>query len=174
LQFLVDIKSDAEATYRALHEELRSYEAFLTVTQGGETRPGAVQVVISGNRPRDVMQQQTTRYAGIDGRLTDLGREVPAGLMPLVSDNWLLHFRWLGGGAIPDDERARLGGIVATAHGRGWRVRFWATPDSPGPERETIWLKLLRAGVDYVNTDDLAGLRQFLLRHDPAPSAPSR
>lgn len=28
--------------------------------------------------------------------------------------------------------------------------------------------------ADYIDTDDLAGLRAFLLRHDPAPSVPQR
>jgi hypothetical protein len=63
---------------------------------------------------------------------------------------------------MPADERAELREIVATAHEAGQRVRFWATPDVPGPEREAIWRELLAAGVDHINTDDLAGLETFL------------
>ncbi|MEE3055365.1 MAG: hypothetical protein VYB34_16660, partial [Planctomycetota bacterium] len=36
--------------------------------------------------------------------------------------------------------------------------RFWATPEDPA-----VWKTLLEAGVDLVNTDDLPGLRKFLL-----------
>jgi glycerophosphoryl diester phosphodiesterase len=36
-------------------------------------------------------------------------------------------------------------------------VRFWATPESPA-----VWGELVDAGVDLINTDDLAGLREFL------------
>ncbi len=39
----------------------------------------------------------------------------------------------------------------------GRRVRFWATP-----ERVAIWNELHAAGVDLINTDDLAGLAKFL------------
>ena len=65
---------------------------------------------------------------------------------------------------MPADQRARLREIVATAHADGRRVRFWATPDTPGPARDAIWTALRRAGVDHINTDDLAGLEAFLRR----------
>ncbi|WP_229905659.1 hypothetical protein [Lentzea cavernae] len=34
--------------------------------------------------------------------------------------------------------------------------------------KDAAWRELLTAGVDHVNTDDLAGLRAFLLANDPA------
>ncbi|MGH2349058.1 MAG: phosphatidylinositol-specific phospholipase C/glycerophosphodiester phosphodiesterase family protein [bacterium] len=170
---LIDIKSDAAATYRVLHEQLRGYEQMLTVFTPTATREGAILVVISGNRPREVMQGQEVRYAGYDGRLTDLGTLAASRtFMPLVSDNWLLQFRWGGIGPMPDDERGRLKSLVERAHARGQRVRFWATPDAPGAATDAVWLELLRAGVDYINTDQLDALRQFLLRWDPTPSVP--
>jgi hypothetical protein len=51
---------------------------------------------------------------------------------------------------------------VAAAHGNGYRVRFWATPDQAGEARDAVWTELADAGVDHINTDDLAGLQQFL------------
>lgn len=41
-------------------------------------------------------------------------------------------------------------------------MRFWATPDVAGPARDALWTELVAAGVDYLNTDDLPGLRAFL------------
>ena len=52
------------------------------------------------------------------------------------------------------------------AHANGYRVRFWATPDMPGPARDAIWNELFAAGVDHINTDDLAALKAFLRAHD--------
>ncbi|CAM5609451.1 hypothetical protein SALBM135S_07262 [Streptomyces alboniger] len=86
----------------------------------------------------------------------------PASLIPLISDNWSLNFTWQGTGPIPPAERDKLRGIVFAAHARGQRVRFWATPDLPGPRRDAVWGELLAAGVDHLNTDDLAGLEAFL------------
>lgn len=54
------------------------------------------------------------------------------------------------------------------AHAAGYRVRFWATPDLDTPAREALWRELVAAGVDHINTDDLAGLQEFLLAEDPA------
>ena len=69
-------------------------------------------------------------------------------------------------------ERAELRAVVSTAHGRGQRVRFWATPDIAGPDRDAVWGELLAAGVDHLNTDDLAGLEVFLrARQEAAPAA---
>ncbi|HEV8354186.1 MAG TPA: phosphatidylinositol-specific phospholipase C/glycerophosphodiester phosphodiesterase family protein [bacterium] len=172
-QLLIDIKSDAAATYRALHEQLRGYEPMLTLFTPTATRAGPILVVISGNRPREIMMGQTLRYAGYDGRVTDLGALAASkSFMPLVSDNWALQFRWGGLGPMPDDERGKLKSIIDRAHVRGQRVRFWATPDAPGAATEAVWLELLRAGVDYINTDQLDALREFLLRADATPSVP--
>ena len=72
---------------------------------------------------------------------------------------------------MPDAEREKLHSIVATAHADAQRVRFYATPDQPGPERDAIWKELMAARAD-LNTDDLAGLRSFLLTNDPRPAVP--
>lgn len=38
-------------------------------------------------------------------------------------------------------------------------------PDAPGPAREAVWRELLAADIDHINTDDLAGLEDFLLKY---------
>jgi len=161
-QLLIDIKSDGPSTYAAVDQALQKYRGISTVYIGGRVLKGAVTSVISGNRPLDVLMAQTVRYAGYDGRLTDLHSGMPASLMPLVSDNWTNNFTWNGLGPMPAAERTKLHDIVTTAHQAGYRVRFWATPDMPGAAREALWSELAAAGVDYINTDDLHGLEDFL------------
>jgi hypothetical protein len=166
-QLLIDLKTEGESTYAALDRELRSprYAFLWTRFLFGHVVRGPVTAVVSGNRPRDTMAAQRTRVAFYDGRIADpndLGPGDAASLTPLVSDNWTKLFGWTGIGEMPADERAELRAIVATAHEAGQRVRFWATPDLPGPEREAIWRELVAAGVDHINTDDLAGLEDFL------------
>ncbi|MEO3798724.1 phosphatidylinositol-specific phospholipase C/glycerophosphodiester phosphodiesterase family protein [Nonomuraea sp. B1E8] len=165
LQLLVDIKNNGEATYTELDRVLKAYKRMLTTYHKGKVRPGAVTVVVSGERPRELMAGQERRYAFYDGRMGDLGQGDP-GLIPLISDNWTNHFSWLGEGEMPAAERDKLREIVATAHRDGQRVRFWATPDTAGPARDALWRELVAADVDHINTDDLAGLRDFLREHD--------
>lgn len=162
LQLLIDIKNTGAETYTALDRVLRDYRLMLTTYVRGHVRRGAITAVVSGDRPRELMAGQRVRYAFYDGRMSDLGVGVPASFMPLVSDNWTNVFTWQGVGEMPAAERDRLRLIVRTAHRDGQRVRFWATPDLPGPEREAIWRELVAADVDHINTDDLAGLAGFL------------
>jgi glycerophosphoryl diester phosphodiesterase len=161
LQLLVDIKTEGVSTYAAIDRELRDYERMLT-RFAPRYRPGAVEVVISGNRPLAAMQAQTTRWAGYDGRLGDLDAARDPELMPLVSDNWANHFTWRGTGPFPAAEQAKLLGILERAHANGYRLRFWNTPDAPGAARSVLWSVLYDSGVDHLNTDDLGGLSEFL------------
>nr|WP_311132419.1 phosphatidylinositol-specific phospholipase C/glycerophosphodiester phosphodiesterase family protein [Nonomuraea gerenzanensis] len=165
LQLLVDIKNNGAATYTELDKVLQGYRKLLTSYHKGRVKPGAVTVVISGDRPRELMAAQERRYAFYDGRMADLGQGNPS-LIPLISDNWTNHFTWTGAGEMPAAERDKLRQIVATAHRDGQRVRFWATPDVAGPARDALWRELVAADVDHINTDDLAGLAAFLCAAD--------
>lgn len=160
---LIDFKSDAVSTYRALDRILAEYPDVFTSFGPGGRSDGAVLAIISGNRPYEIMAAQKVRYAGYDGRLSDLNSQAPTDLMPLISDNWTNHFTWRGVGEMPVAERRKLREIVRTAHEKGRRVRFWSTPDNPSRAREALWRELVSAGVDMLNTDDLEGLQQFLL-----------
>ncbi|WP_306215694.1 phosphatidylinositol-specific phospholipase C/glycerophosphodiester phosphodiesterase family protein [Actinoplanes sp. RD1] len=168
LQLLVDIKNTGAATYTELDRVLRSYRSILTTYVRGKVRDAAVTVVVSGDRPRELMAAQRIRYAFYDGRATDLNTGAPASLVPLISDNWTTLFTWQGAGPIPAAERAKLRQFVRDAHRGGQRVRFWATPDVAGPERDAVWRELVAAGVDHLNTDDLAGLEAFLRSYERA------
>ncbi|MFI5677533.1 phosphatidylinositol-specific phospholipase C/glycerophosphodiester phosphodiesterase family protein [Streptomyces cellulosae] len=166
LQLLIDIKTEGSSTYLELDRHLRRHKHLFTTYAHGRVLPGPVTAVISGDRAaRTPMEAQTVRRAFYDGRLADLGTSAPASFVPLISDNWTLNFTWAGVGAFPDAERQKLRGIVGAAHSRGQKVRFWATPDVAGPARDALWAELLAAGVDHLNTDDLAGLEVFLDAH---------
>ncbi|MGX1488800.1 phosphatidylinositol-specific phospholipase C/glycerophosphodiester phosphodiesterase family protein [Streptomyces tendae] len=165
-QLLIDLKTEGSSTYLALDRLLARHQHLFTTYAHGRVHPGPVIAVISGDRAaRPPMEAQTFRRAFYDGRLSDLGTAAPASLIPLISDNWTLNFTWLGSGPFPDAERRKLHALTDAAHSRGQRVRFWATPDTPGPAREALWTELLAAGVDHLNTDDLAGLEAFLDSH---------
>ncbi|MGW0627340.1 phosphatidylinositol-specific phospholipase C/glycerophosphodiester phosphodiesterase family protein [Streptomyces sp. NPDC002758] len=169
LQLLIDIKTEGSSTYLELDRHLQRYKHLFTTYANGRIHPGPVTAVISGDRAARVpMEAQTVRRAFYDGRLSDLGTSAPASFVPLISDNWTLNFTWLGVGPFPDAERQKLRGIIGAAHERGQQVRFWATPDAAGPARDALWTELLAAGIDYFNTDDLAGLEAFLDAHPSA------
>lgn len=163
-QLLIDIKSGGPETWAAVEAELAEHRQFVTRYHKGTVKDRAVEAVISGNRPLADMQAAETRYSFYDGRSTDLGSGLEPELMPLVSENWNRLFTWQGVGEMPAAERERLHAYVEQAHAEGYRVRFWATNDIDSQARENLWTELQLAGVDQINTDDLAGLREFLSR----------
>lgn len=159
LLLLVDIKTEAEATYLALRRVLGRYSDVLTRFAGDRAFDGPVTVVVSGNRPRETMRRQAVRFAAYDGRLDDLERHAadPSAFIPLVSSSWADVSQWRGDGPAPDSVRVRLRDLVERAHSQGRRLRFWATADTP-----SVWRELRAAGVDLIGTDDLGALKQFL------------
>ncbi len=161
LVLLIDIKSDAEATYAVLKQQLESYGDMLTRFEAGEIIEGPVTAIISGNRPRETMLAEDIRWAAYDGRLSDLQNEseIPVSFMPLISSSWMQIARWYGQGTFSDAAREKLLAAVQQAHKEGRKIRFWATSDNP-----RVWEELYSAGVDYLNADDLAGVQAFLLK----------
>jgi hypothetical protein len=130
----------------------------LTVFRAGDTATNAVTVIVSGNRDRSAMANETIRYAALDGRLEDLDSIASNHFIPLVSESWTKVFKWSGAGPMSKDEQQELQRTVRKAHAQGRKIRFWATPD-----QSVVWKELLDAGVDLLNADDLAGLQKFLL-----------
>jgi hypothetical protein len=170
LQLLVDIKSDPVATYERLHQVLSRYRSLVTRFERAATgylvRRTGVTVIVSGNRPRQLMRRQRVRYAALDGRLVDLPSAEHRDLLPIISDDWRRHFSWTGVGSIPVQERKLLRSVVEAAHREGRLVRFWGTPEPPEAAGVAVVSELLAAGVDYINADDLPSLRAFLLGLD--------
>lgn len=157
LTLLVDFKTDGAATYAALAKALQPYEAFLSGLHDGPWQPRQVDVIISGNRPIELVAADKQRLAAIDGRLSDLTGHASAELIPLISDNWTSHFTWRGNGPFPAVQRTRLEFLAKQAHAQHRRLRFWATPDSPA-----FWQELQAANVDVIGTDDLSLLQSHL------------
>lgn len=161
LILLIDIKDDGLSTYKLLDLILNESRDMLCKLSQGAYVPGTVMVIVSGNRPMEYMMQQTQRFAFVDGRMENLTETYPPLLMPLISDRWTRYFSWRGKGDMPEEERVQLRLYVQQAHDRGQLIRFWATPDKAGKEREAVWTELVEAGADLINTDDLVGLRAF-------------
>jgi len=154
---LIDVKTEAEATYAALDKVLARYADILTVTRDGKVERKAVTAVLSGNRASDTVAKQAVGYLGIDGRPDNLDANPPANLYPWISANWTQLFQWNGQGIMPAAEKQKLQALVKRAHDQGRQIRFWSTA-----ENETMWKELLAAGVDYINTDKLEELQRFL------------
>ena len=128
----------------------------LTRYSTNQLKPGAISVILSGNRDAStVLRQSPASLASLDGRLPDLTNGLPATIMPLVSENWQKPFQWRGKGPLPSEESAKLADFVKLAHEQNRRLRFWASPDSP-----EAWQVFRKAGLDWINTDRPAEIQR--------------
>ena len=165
---LIDLKSAWTNTYPALRTVLANYADVLSAFRGNAKRTNAITVILTGDRAPEMFAGEVIRFAAYDGTSDDLASTLPANLIPWISGDWKKQFTWNGHGAIPPGEKSRLTQLVATAHEHGRRVRFWGAPDSAA-----CWAALLAAGVDLINTDDLAGLEKHLNGKTVSPGTSS-
>ena len=162
IYLLLDIKSEGDKTFAVLKPTLRRYGTMLTSWIDDKIHERAVTVILSGNRPIEMVSEERERFVALDGRLDDLENGVSSSLFPVISENWRRLFSWRGEGQIPDPERESLRKIIEKAHANGHKIRFWATDVASPSRRRLVWSELQRYGVDYINTDDLQGLQEYL------------
>ena len=154
---LVDIKEDGNKVYAQLARELRRYRRILTSGDDGSVQTRAITVILSGDRPVDLVRAERTRLMFIDGRLPDLDGGLGRTIAPLVSDDYFDVFHSYASPLSPENH-AKLLSITAKAKAQGQRLRFWGTPD-----KLSCWQEMYEAGVDLINTDKLAELRAYLV-----------
>jgi hypothetical protein len=174
---LIDLKSDFSKIYPVLRNVLEGYSDIVTTFEPTDIKvhhtgkpewsyrsntahKKAVTVVLTGNAQSATLPNEKVRFAGIDGHLDRLPNRKRDDPVLWISENWKSFFHWNGKGTISPEERAKLQGYAEQAHAKGKLIRFWNAP-----ENATFWAEMERDGVDLLNTDDLAGLENFLLSH---------
>ena len=157
---VIDIKSSPKETYLALRPLLEKYRSLLSVVQNGIYKQGRVNIVLTGNRPVDLVSGETNRLVMLDDLLNQPSARLNDHLFSMASCKYSKVLQWTGKGTIPVKEKTGLLKLVKTAHGQGKKVRLWASP-----ENENVWRELLNCGVDYINTDQLARLKTFYDAH---------
>lgn len=156
---MIDIKREGDAFYTALRPVLEeNAEMFCSVDSVGNFVEGPILLFFSGARPMETLpQQEAPRYAFLDGKFEDMGKNIPVSLMPVVSDNYKDFLSWNGEGEMPEEDLVKLRGLIRQAHDEGKLIRFWGAPDTEA------WARLqLAEGVDIVGVDNLQALAGIL------------
>ncbi|NCI48161.1 alkaline phosphatase [Sediminibacterium soli] len=149
LLLLVDIKTETDATLKKLVEVLQQYPAL--------TAAASLKIVVSGNRPQPGQYHNWPEWLLFDG---DPGRSYSDAewkRVGLLSANFARYTKWNGKGRIPEQERKTILALVNDAHTHNRKIRFWNSPDMLNS-----WYGLMDMGVDYLNTDHIDAISQFL------------
>ncbi len=162
ITLVIDIKSKAGRTYRALQKLLEKYKPMLSSCQNGKFIAREVTIVLTGKKPYKNLCCSEDHQVFIDEDFRKVSRDSSSNnLYPLASCKYSHFLKWRGKGELPDAERMKLCAYVSKAHEFGRKVRLWGSP-----ENSAVWKELLSCGVDLINTDKLSELKKFLLTQE--------
>ena len=149
LQLMIDIKTDAVTTLNKLIELLQKYPSLIHCS--------SLQIAISGNRPDPATYASYPSFIGFDGELFKDYNEAALSRIVMMSDDLKKYTQWNGKGNIPAPELSVLQKLVSRSHALKKTVRFWNAPDFIN-----AWYQLIHLQVDYINTDSIKALSDFL------------
>ena len=140
-----------------MKKKLKPYESLFCHEKDGKLQESAVLFYLSGKSPRKAIAAETNRFIFLDGTIEDLGKGIPAVLMPVISDNYSKYIGWKGQGEIPAEKLEKVREYIRQTHAEGKLFRWWDAPDTP------LFKKLfIKEGVDLIGADDLKALSLIL------------
>lgn len=154
LILMIDIKRQGIVAQQLLDTLCQRYTHLLCSYTKDSLHTGAVQLLLSGQYDWAHTHQQITHYWQLDGRLQHL--EAPSQLVPRISQPYSRFFSWRGRGTMPKAEQEKLAILVQHTHAAGKTLRFWGAPNNIA-----IWKTLRKAGVDWIQVDDLEAYERF-------------
>lgn len=150
LQLLIDLKTPADQTLPLVVKSLAAYPQVFGPN-------GSVKVVISGNVPEPGRFSLYPDWLLFDGRPEVLYTADELRHIGLISQSFLTYTHWNGKGLMVKTEREKIQALIRKTHQQGKKLRLWATPDNVN-----TWKALINLGVDYINTDHITELANFL------------
>ena len=150
LQLLIDIKTDAKQTLDQLVMLLNKYPSII--------RNKNIKIVISGNMPAPALFETYPDFIWFDGRLSIQYSAKQLSRIALISED---YYKVIGYKPIWPLDSASINKVkqfIDQVHQIGKPVRLWASPDKPA-----AWEQFMQWGVDFINTDKIKELSNFLL-----------
>lgn len=149
LQLLIDIKTEAISTINALIKILSKYPGIIQNKN--------IKIVLSGNLPSPEQFTNYPDFIWFDGRVSNNYSSQELTKIALISED----FNKIIGPkrSWPPDTSVvtQIKTIITKVHDWGKPVRFWGNPDHPNG-----WELFLKWGVDYINTDKINELADYL------------
>ncbi len=148
-QFLIDCKTSADSTLPLIIKALEPHKELILKNK--------LRIVISGNRPPVSEYVKYPNWITFDGRSNEPVPVYLASHVELESEAFYKFGIWSGNVPMSVAMREKLKSYIDRVHKEGKKIRLWATPDTL-----MAYQALLDLGVDYIGTDNLTGLADYL------------
>jgi alkaline phosphatase len=152
-QLLIDLKTTTEPTLTLLVQKLRKYPDIFDP----KVNNNAIRIVITGNRPVPSEFGKYPDFIYFDGILSQNYTEEQLKRIALYSENIKKFTPWNGEGTIIDKDRIRIQFVIDSVHALNKKIRFWNAPDDIN-----AWETFMNMRVDYLNTDHIVKLSEYL------------
>jgi len=145
---MIDFKSAAAPTYQKLHELVSTYPEFKDNQN--------FKIYLSG---QDLLYTLPLkgRIMAVDGRPKDVSGSYSTEEMPVISESFVGVSGWNTRDEITEEQWKKVKDFIDAVHKAGKKCRLWATPDN-----EKTWKRLQSYKMDFINTDKLKELSDFL------------
>lgn len=159
LTLMIDLKGNGAVTYPLLKKALLPYRDYLTRYRQRALYPGPLRILLSGNRPVDLLAADPEQWFSLDA---PLGADYTGKTVRIDRESapYASHFKKRGNGTLSPEELEKLRTYVKRTTERGHELRFWAAGNNP-----KRWQTLAQAGVTTLNADKLELFRAWVLEY---------
>ncbi|OQP59436.1 hypothetical protein A3860_37915 [Niastella vici] len=152
LILMLDVKTEAVPAINKLIDILIKYPAL--------TSCPSLTIMVTGSKPNSATYDAYPSYIWFDGLLSENYNKEVLSRIAVMGDNFINYTKWGGNGELPANDWEKLKKSVAKGHSLGKKVRLWNVPDN-----FEGWQRLIALGVDYLNTDSIKALAEFLKKN---------
>jgi len=156
-QLLIDLKNATEPSLSLLSKKIAKYPQVFDQN----VNKNAVRIVITGNCPKPEEFSKYPSNIFFDGKLKQNYSSDQLKRVALFSEDLKVFTSWNGKANIPASEQTRLIHVIDSIHYLGSKIRFWGAPDNINS-----WKAFIRLGVDFINTDHIDNLANYLNKRD--------
>ncbi len=157
---VLDIKTDAKATYEVLKKQLKPFQSMLINNVNQTEINYSIKIHLSGNRPIESVVFDQNRQVVLDGRIEDLAKNFSSNLMPMVSTKYSKIFGFsFFTKSFSENNLEKLRQLANQIHQQDKLFRLWNIP-----ENKDVWTLLLKNGLDIISTNKIHKLSNFLIK----------
>lgn len=152
LILMLDVKTDAVTSINKLIDLLLKYPAV--------TKCPSLTIMVTGSKPHHTTYNSYPSFLWFDGLLSVNYSKETLARIAVLDDNFINYSKWDGHEAMSETDWEKLKKAVDKGHALGKKIRLWNTPDFIEG-----WAKLIELGVDYINTDSIKALAEYLKKN---------